>query len=133
MVDTGASGLNIDFTSASATAEQIRNAAIKLRDTLKLTNNQYAEQTGTCRAPSFPTLSATSATTISLTPSCKSLKLSGIAAIKEDAQLTGNQILIVPLTAGVIAPIVGGLSAPLPIRVRSTTAITSGVHGALLV
>ncbi len=35
------------------------------------------------------------------------LKLSGIAAIKEDAQLTGNQILIVPLTAGVIAPIVG--------------------------
>ncbi len=45
MVDPGASGLNIDFTSASATAEQIRNAAIKLRDTLKLTNNQYAEQT----------------------------------------------------------------------------------------
>ncbi|MGV1512398.1 major capsid protein, partial [Klebsiella pneumoniae] len=35
------------------------------------------------------------------------LKLSGIAAIKEDAQLSGNQILIVPLTAGVIAPIVG--------------------------
>ncbi|WP_239515048.1 major capsid protein, partial [Enterobacter ludwigii] len=35
------------------------------------------------------------------------LKLSGIVAIKEDAQLTGNQILIVPLTAGVIAPIVG--------------------------
>lgn len=61
------------------------------------------------------------------------LKLSGIAAIKEDAQLTGNQILIVPLTAGVIAPIVGRLSAPLPIRVRSTTAITSGVPGALLV
>jgi hypothetical protein len=35
------------------------------------------------------------------------LQFSGIAAIKEDAQLTGNQILIVPLTAGVIAPIVG--------------------------
>jgi hypothetical protein len=35
------------------------------------------------------------------------LKLSGIAAIKEDAKLTGNEIVIVPLLAGVIAPIVG--------------------------
>ncbi|WP_259273211.1 major capsid protein, partial [Klebsiella pneumoniae] len=32
IVDLSASGLNIDFTSSSATAEQIRNAAIALRD-----------------------------------------------------------------------------------------------------
>lgn len=45
IVDLSASGLNIDFTSSSATAEQIRNAAIALRDVMKLTNLQYAQQT----------------------------------------------------------------------------------------
>lgn len=33
--------------------------------------------------------------------------LLGIAGIKEDAELTGNEIVIVPLQVGVIAPIVG--------------------------
>lgn len=108
MVDLGASGLNIDFTSASATAEQIRNAAIKLRDTLKLTNNQYAEQTWYVSSAIISNLERYFSDNYqSDTILQELLKLSGIAAIKEDAQLTGNQILIVPLTAGVIAPIVG--------------------------
>jgi hypothetical protein len=58
------------------------------------------------------------------------LKLTGIAAIKEDSQLTGNEIVIVPLTAGVIAPIVGQAVGTVADRVRSTTATTSGAPGA---
>lgn len=54
------------------------------------------------------------------------LKLTGVAAIKEDSQLTGNEIVIVPLSAGVIAQSSAGLSVPLHLRGRSTTATTSG-------
>nr|VXZ83336.1 Uncharacterised protein [Klebsiella pneumoniae] len=72
IVDLSASGLNIDFTSSSATAEQIRNAAIALRDVMKLTNLQYAQQTGMFQARSPQIWNATSATTTSLTPSCRS-------------------------------------------------------------
>ncbi|EHC1064019.1 phage coat protein [Salmonella enterica subsp. enterica serovar Chomedey] len=108
MVDLDASGLNIDFTSASATSQQIRDAAIKLRDTLKITNNQYAEQTWYVSAEIMSNLERYYSDNYqSGTILQELLKLSGISAIKEDAQLKGNQILIVPLTAGVIAPIVG--------------------------
>jgi hypothetical protein len=108
IVDLSASGLNIDFTSASATAEQIRNAAIALRDVMKLTNLQYAQQTWYVSGEIISNLERYFSDNYqSDTILLELLKLSGIAAIKEDAQLTGNQILIVPLTAGVIAPIVG--------------------------
>lgn len=108
IVDLSASGLNIDFTSASATAEQIRNAAIALRDVMKLTNLQYAQQTWYVSGQIITNLERYFSDNYqSDTILLELLKLSGIAAIKEDAQLSGNQILIVPLTAGVIAPIVG--------------------------
>ncbi|EPU3949646.1 phage coat protein [Klebsiella michiganensis] len=108
VVDLSASGLNIDFTSASATAEQIRNAAIALRDVMKLTNLQYAQQTWYVSGQIITNLERYFSDNYqSDTILLELLKLSGIAAIKEDAQLTGNQILIVPLTAGVIAPVVG--------------------------
>jgi alpha-L-arabinofuranosidase len=108
IVDLSASGLNIDFTSSSATAEQIRNAAIALRDVMKLTNLQYAQQTWYVSGEITSNLERYFSDNYqSDTILQEMLKLSGIAAIKEDAQLSGNQILIVPLTAGVIAPIVG--------------------------
>lgn len=107
-VDLGASGLNIDFTSASATSEQIRNAAIKLRDTLKITNNMYAPQTWYVSSDIMSNLERYYSDNYqSGTILQEILKLSGIVAVKEDAQLAGNQILVVPLTAGVIAPVVG--------------------------
>lgn len=108
LVDLGASGLNIDFTSPTATSEQIRNAAIKLRDTLKITNSIYAQQTWYVSSDIMSNLERFFSDNYqSGTILQELLKLSGIAAIKEDAQLTGNQILIVPLGAGVIAPVVG--------------------------
>jgi hypothetical protein len=108
IVDLSPSGLNIDFTSSSATAERIRNAAIALRDVMKLTNLQYAQQTWYVSGEITSNLERYFSDNYqSDTILQELLKLSGIAAIKEDAQLSGNQILIVPLTAGVIAPIVG--------------------------
>ncbi|MCK2179408.1 DUF6260 family protein [Hafnia paralvei] len=108
LVDLGASGLSIDFTSPTATSEQIRNAAIKLRDTLKITNSMYAQQTWYVSSDIMSNLERFFSDNYqSGTILQELLKLSGIAAIKEDAQLTGNQILIVPLGAGVIAPVVG--------------------------
>lgn len=108
LVDLGSTGLNIDFTSGTATAEQLRNAAIKLRDTLKITNNMYAPQTWYVSSEIMSNLERYFSDNYqSDTILQELLKLSGIAAIKEDAQLSGNQILVVPLTAGVIAPVVG--------------------------
>jgi hypothetical protein len=75
---------------------------------MKLTNLQYAEQTWYVSGEIISNLERYFSDNYqSDTILQEVLKLSGIAAIKEDAQLSGNQILIVPLTAGVIAPIVG--------------------------
>lgn len=107
-LDLGASGLNIDFTSTTATSQQIRDGAIALRDQLRRINNQYADQTWYVSGEIISNLERffsdnyQSGTLLS-----EILKLTGIAAIKEDSQLTGNEIVIVPLRAGVIAPIVG--------------------------
>lgn len=129
-IDLGASGLNIDFTSGTATSQAIRSGAIALRDQMRRVNNQYAEQTWYV---SGEIISSTeryfSDNFQSGTIMDEILKLTGVAAIKEDSQLSGNEIVIVPLSAGVIAPIVGGLSVPLHLRVLSTTATTSGAPG----
>jgi hypothetical protein len=59
-------------------------AAIALRDVLKLQNKQYGSRPGTYPAKSCPTGNAISR---ELSPhhAGRDLKLSGIAAIKEDA------------------------------------------------
>ncbi|QXR24447.1 phage coat protein [Citrobacter freundii] len=107
-VDLGASGLNIDFSSRTTTAEQNRNGAIALRDTMKITNNQYAPQTWYVSSEIMSNWERYYSDNYqSGTILQEILKLSGIAAVKEDVELTGNQILVVPLTAGVIAPITG--------------------------
>ncbi|QII37884.1 phage coat protein [Rouxiella badensis] len=107
-IDLGASGLNIDFSSASATSQQIRNGAIALRDQLRRINNQYANQTWYVSGEIMSNLERYFSDNYqSGTILEEILKLNGISAIKEDSQLSGNEILIVPLGAGVIAPIVG--------------------------
>lgn len=107
MVDLGASGLNINFAT-STDPDAMRKGAIALRDVLKLQNHQYGQQTWYVSSDIisnweqyFDTQNKTRTVLDEI------LKLSGIAAIKEDAELTGNQVLIVPLSAGVIAPVVG--------------------------
>lgn len=99
--------LNVDFTSSKDPAA-MRAEAIRLRDVLKLQNYQYGEQTWYVSSAIISNLEQYFSTNYqSRTVLQELMLLSGIADIKEDAQLQGNEILIVPLRAGVIAPIVG--------------------------
>ncbi|KAJ95684.1 major capsid protein [Raoultella planticola] len=107
LVDLGASGLNINFAT-STDPDAMRKGAIALRDVLKIQNYQYGQQTWYVSSEImsnweqyFDTQNKTRTVLDEI------LRLSGIAAVKEDAQLTGNQILVVPLAAGVIAPVTG--------------------------
>ncbi|HDS1113620.1 TPA: phage coat protein [Pluralibacter gergoviae] len=99
--------LTVNFAT-STDPDPMRAAAIALRDVLKLQNYQYGQQTWYVSAEIMSNLEQYYDTqNKTRTVMEEILKLSGIAAVKEDAQLTGNQILIVPLASGVIAPIVG--------------------------
>lgn len=107
-ISLGASGLNIDFTDPTVTPDQFRGGVIALRDVLRLSNDQYAPQTWYVSGEIMTNMERFyfnfpgSGTILN-----EILKLNGIAAIKEDAQLSGNEIVIIPLSAGVVAPIVG--------------------------
>lgn len=98
--------LTFDF-SASTDPKAIRANAIALRDVLKLQNLQYGQQTWYVSSAIMSNWEQYFDVNSLRTVLEEISKLSGIAAIKEDAELTGNEILIVPLGAGVIAPIVG--------------------------
>ncbi|MDU6089813.1 MAG: DUF6260 family protein [Staphylococcus lugdunensis] len=98
--------LTINFAT-STDPVALRTNAIALRDVVRVTNSQYAPQTWYVSAEIMSNLERYFDVNATRTVLEELLKLSGIAAIKEDAQLSGNEILIVPLTAGVIAPIVG--------------------------
>lgn len=107
-IDLGASGLNIDFSSSSSTAAGLRAGAIALRDQMRRINNQYANQTWYVSGDIISNLERYFSDNYqSVTILEEILKLTGIDSIKEDSQLSGNEIVIIPLGAGVIAPIVG--------------------------
>ena len=98
--------LNFDFDTSEDPAK-IREEAIKLRDTLKVDNNQYAKQTWYISAEMMSNWEQYFDRNQIRTVLEEIKKLSGIEGVKEDSKLKGNQILIIPLGAGVIAPIVG--------------------------
>lgn len=98
--------LAFDFVNSKDPA-QIRDEAIKLRDALKVSNKQYAKQTWYVSAEIMSNWEQYFDSNQIRTVLEEIKKLSGIEDIKEDSKLTGNQILIIPLGAGVIAPIVG--------------------------
>ena len=81
---------------------------IKLRDVLKLQNLQYGEQTWYVSGEilsNWESVYFDVNQTRTILDEVK--KITGIKDIKEDYELKGNEMLIVPLGAGVIAPIVG--------------------------
>lgn len=98
--------LTVDF-STSTDPKAMRAAAIALRDVLKLQNLQYGQQTWYVSSETMSNWEQYFDVNSLRTVLEEISKLSGISAIKEDAELTGNEIVIVPLQAGVIAPIVG--------------------------
>ncbi|MCG7388304.1 major capsid protein [Pantoea sp. ACRSB] len=100
--------VTLTFNFATSTDPvDLRTNAIALRDVVRVTNSQYAPQTWYVSAEIMSNLERYFDVNATRTVLEELLKLSGIDAIKEDAQLSGNEILIVPLTAGVIAPVVG--------------------------
>ncbi|MFP7606798.1 major capsid protein [Serratia quinivorans] len=98
--------LTVNFAT-STDPKAMRAAAIALRDVLKLQNLQYGQQTWYVSSDIMSNWERYFDVNSLRTVLEEIAKLSGISAIKEDAELTGNEIVIVPLQAGVIAPIVG--------------------------
>lgn len=119
-VDLDSSGLNIDFTSAAATADAIRAAWIKLVDALRITNNVNRDITFYVSREimsNFQRYYSTSDVGFG-TILRALLELVGVADIKEDAQLSGNEVIGVVLDAQFIRPLVGMAVATVPL-VRS--------------
>lgn len=98
--------LTVNFAT-STDPKAMRAAAIALRDVLKLQNLQYGDQTWYISSDIMSNWEQYFDVNSLRTLLEEIKKLSGIKDIKEDAELTGNEIVIVPLGAGVIAPIVG--------------------------
>ncbi|WP_299996843.1 major capsid protein [uncultured Cedecea sp.] len=100
--------VDLTFNFATSTdPKAIRANVINLRDVLKLQNLQYGEQTWYISAEIMSNWEQYFDVNSLRTVLEEIKKLSGIKDIKEDAELKGNSILVVPLGAGVIAPIVG--------------------------
>ncbi|MGB8664402.1 MAG: major capsid protein [Serratia inhibens] len=98
--------LTVNFAT-STDPKAMRAAAIALRDVLKLQNYQYGQQTWYVSSEIMSNWEQYFDVNSLRTVLEELKKLSGIADIKEDAELTGNEITIIPLAAGVVAPIVG--------------------------
>lgn len=98
--------LTVNFAT-STDPKAMRAGAIALRDVLKLQNLQYGQQTWYVSSEVMSNWEQYFDVNSLRTVLEEIAKLAGISAIKEDSELSGNEIVIVPLAAGVIAPIVG--------------------------
>jgi len=98
--------LTVNF-STSTDVKAMRAGAIALRDVMKLQNLQYGQQTWYVSAEIMSNWEQYFDVNSLRTVLEEIAKLAGVSAIKEDSELSGNEIVIVPLAAGVIAPIVG--------------------------
>jgi len=98
--------LTVNFAT-STDVKAMRAAAIALRDVMKLQNMQYGQQTWYVSAEIMSNWEQYFDVNSLRTVLEEIAKLAGISAIKEDSELSGNEIVIIPLAAGVIAPIVG--------------------------
>lgn len=99
--------LDVNFATEQD-GKKTRTEIIKLRDVLKLQNLQYGEQTWYVSGEilsNWESVYFDVNQTRTILDEVK--KITGIKDIKEDYELKGNEVLIVPLSAGVIAPIVG--------------------------
>ncbi|MCA1178873.1 MULTISPECIES: major capsid protein [unclassified Pantoea] len=98
--------LTVNFAT-STDVKAMRAGAIGLRDVMKLQNMQYGQQTWYVSSEIMSNWEQYFDVNSLRTVLEEIAKLAGISAIKEDSELSGNEIVIIPLGAGVIAPIVG--------------------------
>lgn len=108
-VDLGAGGLNIDFTSPTATADDIRAAWISLIDTLRIDNNVSQRLTFYVSRSIMSNFQRYFSTNDAVFGTIKDalMKLEGVADIKETSKLTGNEVIAMGLSSELIRPLVG--------------------------
>lgn len=108
-IDLGAGGLNVDLTSASVSAADVRAAFKSIRDTIRITNNAMGAVTFYVSREIKTNLERYYADDDAGFGTLEKalLQLNGVAAIKETAKLTGNQVLAMVLSNEYIMPLVG--------------------------
>jgi hypothetical protein len=118
--DLGAGGLNIDFTDASETAENIRNAFIQLMYVLRTGNNVTNDLTVYISREIEENFQRYySSEDLAFGTLLENLnRIAGIKDIKTDAKLSGNELLFVALESRFIQPLVGMAASTVPV-VRS--------------
>jgi hypothetical protein len=117
-VDLGVSGLNIDFTSSAATAEAIRGAWVKLVAKLRVDNNVGQDITFYISADietNFQRFYGTDAGDTGKTIMQVLKELAGVADIKVDRMLTGNEVVGIVLNSQFIRPLVGMAVSTVPL------------------
>lgn len=116
-VDLDASGLNINFSSASSTAANIRNGWIAMDDFMTITNKHtmprdyYVSQEIYSNFKRYATTTSDTGRTILQTL----LDIPGIASIKEDASLSGNEVIGMVRESRWIRPLVGMAVTTVPL------------------
>jgi len=117
-VDLDATDLNIDFTSAAATPEAIRGAWVKLVAKLRVDNNVGENITFYISADietNFQRFYGTDAGDTGKTIIAVLKELAGVADIKVDRTLSGNEVVGGVLNAQYIRPLVGMAVSTVPL------------------
>ncbi len=120
LADLGTGGLNVDFTSAVATAEALRNALIALLYQLRTTNNVIEDVTVYISREIEENFQRYfSSEDLAFGTLLENFKrIAGIADIKTDAELSGNEMVLLVLDSKYIQPLIGMATSTVPI-VRS--------------
>lgn len=117
-VDLDASGLNINFATSTDTAA-MRKAWISMRDNLRITNNVAENITFYISAEiesNFEQYYGTDAGDTGKTMLQTLKELAGIADIKMDRSLSGNEVVGVVLNSMFIRPLVGMAVTTVPLQ-----------------
>lgn len=117
-VNLNAGGLNIDFTSGAATSQAIRTAWIQLVKTLRVDNNVAGDITFYISAEietNFQRFYGVDAGDTGKTIMQVLKELAGVADIKVDRTLSGNQVVGGVLNSQYIRPLVGMAVSTVPL------------------
>lgn len=117
-VDLGGGGLGIDFTSNAATADEIRAAWVHLVKTLRVDNNVGQDITFYISADAetnFQRFYGSAAGDSGKTIMTVLNELAGVADIKVDRSLSGNEVVGLVLNSQFIRPIVGMAVSTVPL------------------
>lgn len=117
-VDLDSGGLNIDFSSTSATPAALRDGFIQLVKTLRVDNNVAEDITFYISAEietNFQRFYGSDAGDTGKTIMAVLKELAGVADIKVDRTLSGNEVVGVVLSARYIRPLVGMAVSTVPL------------------